>query len=132
MLFRSAEEVDEETFFRSRMSGGTVLVSAMELAKNIIDEEYDLNETNIYISQASDGEDFEPQTSTDFLVNELLPIVQYYIYIEVREHSNINTVLSAWKKIAESTNNFAAALIRNRKAIYPALKTLFKEKQHKN
>ena len=110
------------------MSGGTVLVSAMELAKNIIDEEYDLNETNIYISQASDGEDFEPQTSTDFLVNELLPIVQYYIYIEVREHSNINTVLSAWKKIAESTNNFAAALIRNRKAIYPALKTLFKEK----
>lgn len=53
-----AEEVDEDTFFHSTESGGTVVSSALELMKKIMDERYSPTEWNIYGAQASDGDNW--------------------------------------------------------------------------
>lgn len=51
-----AKEVDEEEFFNSRETGGTVVASAVELAGKIIKERYSSLNWNIYVTQASDGD----------------------------------------------------------------------------
>src|SRR5690606_20358501 len=51
-----ASEVDEETFFYSRETGGTVVSSALNLMSKIIQERFPTSEWNIYAAQASDGD----------------------------------------------------------------------------
>jgi uncharacterized protein len=80
-----AKEVDEHTFFFERESGGTVVSSALKLTKEIIDQRYNINDYNIYISQVSDGDNFpSDHLNTIEAMNNLLPIVQYFAYLEVK------------------------------------------------
>ncbi|MEY3552407.1 MAG: hypothetical protein RL735_755, partial [Pseudomonadota bacterium] len=51
-----AKEVDEKTFFESRETGGTRVSSALEEALKIVGERYPVGDWNIYIAQASDGD----------------------------------------------------------------------------
>ena len=53
-----AHEVDEETFFYSTQSGGTMVSTALEEMHRIIEQRYPANEWNIYAAQASDGDNF--------------------------------------------------------------------------
>jgi len=80
----TAEECDEDTFFTSRKSGGTVVSSALSLTQDIIKSRYPLDSWNIYIAQASDGDnevDDGPVVSS--LLNSLLKSVQFMAYIEI-------------------------------------------------
>lgn len=54
----SAKEVDENTFFRTSESGGTLISSAYKLCKEIIDKDYPPNEWNIYPFHFSDGDNW--------------------------------------------------------------------------
>ena len=54
----TAQEVDEETFFYSRETGGTVVSTALAEMDRIIKERYPLDAWNIYAAQASDGDNF--------------------------------------------------------------------------
>ncbi len=51
-----AEEVDEETFFRSPATGGTMVSSALEAMRRIVATRYRPADWNIYAAQASDGD----------------------------------------------------------------------------
>src|SRR5690606_8259525 len=51
-----AKEVDEDEFFHSRETGGTVVSSALKLMQSIIEARYSPSEWNIYGAQASDGD----------------------------------------------------------------------------
>lgn len=94
-----AEEVDEETFFYDRQTGGTVVSSAFYTVREIIDQEYDQNNTNIYIAQASDGDNWESDNDEliSTLENNILPIVQYMAYLEV---GTLNSFKQAMQMIA--------------------------------
>ena len=59
-----AKEVDEDEFFHSRESGGTVVSSALKLMQEIIRERYPLTEWNIYAAQASDGDNWDDDSSS--------------------------------------------------------------------
>ena len=56
-----ASEVDEETFFYSRETGGTIVSTALEEMQRVVAERYPPEEWNIYAAQASDGDN----TSSD-------------------------------------------------------------------
>ena len=56
----NAEEVDENTFFHDSRTGGTVVLSALELADRIRYERY-AHGWNVYAAQASDGDAFGEQ-----------------------------------------------------------------------
>src|SRR5260370_24148397 len=83
----TAEEVDEETFFYSRETGGTVVSSALEKMLQIARERYPLEAWNVYAAQASDGDNYGADSGhcVELLGGEVLPLCQYFAYIEVVE-----------------------------------------------
>ena len=79
----TAKEVDEQEFFYSRETGGTVVSSALKLMHEIIDERYPVNEWNIYGAQASDGDNWTNDSPIchDLLNDRLLPLLLSLIHI---------------------------------------------------
>ena len=74
-----AKEVNEEDFFHSRESGGTVVSSALELMKDILHARYASGAWNIYGAQASDGNNWENDSPhCRELLAELPSYVQHY------------------------------------------------------
>jgi hypothetical protein len=54
----SAQEVDEQEFFQSRDTGGTLVSTALDLMDRIIAARYPREDWNIYAAQASDGDNW--------------------------------------------------------------------------
>ena len=84
-----AQEVNEQDFFYSRETGGTVVSSALHLLHEVINQRYPLGDWNLYVAQASDGDNWESDSPLchRIMAEKLLPIVQYYAYIEITEGS---------------------------------------------
>lgn len=84
-----AEEVDEETFFYARETGGTIVSTALAKMQEIIAERFPPDEWNIYGAQVSDGENFGNDSARckKLLLEDLLPVCQYYAYMEIVEES---------------------------------------------
>ncbi len=82
-----AAEVDEQTFFFSAETGGTVVSSALEVMQRIVASRYPPSEWNIYAAQASDGDnaDSDNARAVALLQTEILPLCQYFAYIEVSD-----------------------------------------------
>ena len=125
-----AREVQEKEFFYGTDTGGTRCAEALLLIKEIIDKDYSLDDTNIYIAQASDGQDWEPDDVERCLVEDILPIVQYYAYVEVRENlswrpQTVAALLQA--VIFDAYENAKASIVTQRNEVYPALHDLFKK-----
>ena len=71
-----AQEVDSETFFHTRESGGTVISSAYELCNKIIEEEYPQELWNVYVFHFSDGDNWsggDTDRCINMLKSDLLP-----------------------------------------------------------
>ncbi len=77
-----AFEVDEDRFFHEGMGGGTMCVSALELARTIIAGRYPPDTWNIYGLQFSDGEDFDCDRAARFL-DTILPWFSMFGYVEI-------------------------------------------------
>ena len=86
-------KVDEQEFFYSTDSGGTVISTGLDLMLNVVRERYDPTNWNLYCVQASDGDNDSRDNHLvlDFM-HKLLPIFQYYVYTEVNE-SNPSVVM---------------------------------------
>jgi uncharacterized sporulation protein YeaH/YhbH (DUF444 family) len=124
-----AEEVDEDTFFYDRRSGGTVVLSALELMKTICQARYPVSEWNIYAAQASDGDAFgaDAGKSARFLEDELLTITRYFAYIEVPEEDGArrSSLWVEYEELAEGCDNFAMRRVAHPSEIYPVFRDLF-------
>src|SRR3546814_17979424 len=80
-----AEEVDEQTFFYSRETGGTLVSSALEKMLEVVKDRYNPEDWNIYVAQASDGDNMasdNPRT-VSLMQDAIIPISQYVAYLEV-------------------------------------------------
>lgn len=125
-----AEEVDEHRFFHDRKTGGTVVLSALALMHDIIEQRYPLHAWNIYGAQASDGDAFgaDPEKSRGFLESTLLPLVRHYAYIEVCEAgSRVSTLSAAYRRIPSDT--FAMREVHESRDIWPVFRGLFGRQQ---
>jgi len=126
-----AEEVDESTFFQSTVTGGTVISSALEEMKKVIAERYPPSDWNIYAAQASDGHNFTDDMARciDMLENELVPLCQYFAYIEVtmpgQQLGGESVVWSSYQELAERNKDFAMRQVSHPGEIYPVFRDLF-------
>lgn len=79
------EEVDEEEFFSTRRSGGTVISTAFELVNKILIERYDPTQTNQYVSYCGDGDNWDNDNELlcDLLKSSLLPKLRHLVYSQV-------------------------------------------------
>jgi len=123
----SAKEVDEQDFFYSRETGGTIVSSALKLMYDIVQERYSSAEWNIYAAQASDGDNWDDDSPlcSDILESKLLPLVQYFAYIEItpNQHQALWEAYTSLQK--NNPSEFAMAQIRQASDIFPVFRELF-------
>ncbi len=127
-----AREVDEETFFHSRESGGTVVSTALEEMARVIQARFPANQWNIYGAQASDGDNLPMDNSTtiNLLKSTILPLCQYYAYLEVGHAKDdgggdATSLWRAYELVAGSEETMAMRKVSHRRDIYPVFRELF-------
>ncbi len=131
-----AKEVDEETFFHSRETGGTVVSTALTEMRRIIAERYPVEDWNIYAAQASDGDNYSSDSATciQLLDEEILPICQYFAYVEVHDGRQTEIFLSSqnvselWKSYNAALGahaNFAMRRVFSKADVFPVFHQLF-------
>ncbi|MDE2440364.1 MAG: YeaH/YhbH family protein [Betaproteobacteria bacterium] len=125
-----AEEVDEDTFFHSRETGGTIVSSALKLMYEIIQARYSSSMWNIYGAQASDGDNWDSDSPgcRDFLADSILPVVQYFAYVEITEAEPQNLWREYEKLVSTHAGVFAQQRIVAASDIYPVFRELFRKK----
>jgi len=127
-----ATEVDEETFMYGVATGGTVVSSALEEMLRIVRERYPTSEWNIYLAQASDGDDLPSDVPrcVELLTEQILPLCQYAAYVEVGGAPGYvppggTELWAGYSPIAAARPNFATRRIAHPRDIYPVFRGLF-------
>ncbi len=128
-----AKEVDEQEFFYSQETGGTIVSSALKLMDEVIQERYDPAIWNIYAAQASDGDNWADDSPLchQVLAQKLLPMVRYYSYIEITRRAH-QTLWREYEVLQEKFSNFAMQHIREPEDIYPVFRELFHKQTVEN
>ncbi|GJE25411.1 YeaH/YhbH family protein [Methylobacterium organophilum] len=134
-----ATEVDEETFFGSRETGGTLVSSALVEMKRIVTERYDPADWNIYAAQASDGDNVSSDgpTATELLRSHILPACQHFAYLEVGDENgpragfveHRTTLWRTYEALAKAGEPLAMRKVNHRRDIYPVFRELFGRSQ---
>ncbi len=125
-----ASEVDEEEFFYSRETGGTVVSSALEMMLKVIRDRYPSADWNIYAAQASDGENWQDDSpiARDLLMTSILPLVQFYAYVEITK-SDHQALWTAYEELLEKyPDSFAMKKVSEAADIFPVFHELFERK----
>jgi len=123
----TAEEVDEETFFYSRETGGTVVSTALEKMLEIARARYPTDRWNIYGAQASDGDNWQQDSSKcrELLDDKLLPLCRYFAYVQVADEDQ--NLWEEYTRVRDSNANFAMQKIVTPAQIFPVFRDLFKK-----
>ena len=133
-----AQEVDEQEFFYSRQSGGTIVSTALDKMLEIQKERYATADWNIYAAQASDGytQSGDARRCVEMLNEDIMPLCQYYAYIEILDEREMEVFASedsgaelwrAYRTVAEMWSNFATKRISKPADIFPVFRELFKK-----
>ncbi len=124
-----AKEVNEHDFFYSRETGGTIVSSALDLTHQIIQERFPQNQWNVYVAQASDGDNWATDSPIcgDILIKKILPLVQYFAYVEIlpRYHQSL---WETYQGLTEEFRHFSMKKIDGINEIYPVFRDLFKKR----
>lgn len=132
----TAREMEEEEFFNTRISGGTIVSSALDLTSEIIKERL-AGKTNIYVAQVSDGDndDTDNGTCVEILEDDILPQVRYFAYIQVDSyHRSAPGALydyGLWKSytnVASNNSKLQPRRVFEEKDIYPVFRELLLKK----
>jgi uncharacterized protein len=132
-----AQEVDEETFFYSRETGGTVVSSAFDEMLRVIAARYPVKDWNIYVAQASDGDDIPSDVPRclELLREKVLPISQYMAYVEIGRQGpplglgGESDLWSGYHRLVGEHVNFAMRTVREPRDIYPVFRGLFSKER---
>ena len=133
-----AQEVDEQEFFYSRQSGGTIVSTALDKMLEIQKERYNTADWNIYAAQASDGytQSGDARLCVEMLNEDIMPLCQYSAYIEILDEREMEVFASedsgaelwrAYRTVAEQWPNFATKRISKPADIFPVFRELFKK-----
>jgi uncharacterized sporulation protein YeaH/YhbH (DUF444 family) len=125
-----AREVDEETFFMSRETGGTVVSTAFEEMLRVVAERYPHDQWNIYAAQASDGDNTAVDNAkvVQLLTQRILPLCQYFAYLEVRDQGGREVMTDLWRTyehMVKSGHPIAMRKVSERSQIFPVFHDLF-------
>lgn len=130
-----AEEVDEETFFYDRQTGGTKVSTALEKMQEIIDQRYPVADWNLYGAQASDGENWGGDNEICIqLMDKLMEQIQAYFYTEVKwPGRDFDFGESLWEaytpQVDKHEGQFFMGKIKEKKDIWPVFREFFKKRE---
>ena len=137
----TAKEVDEDEFFHSKESGGTIVSTSLELMHEIQKKRYPTNQWNVFGVQISDGDNYCEDTPKciKILKEQILPVTQYFTYVEVKKDNkgyNLfagvskgeSDLFPAYHKLSETNKNFETSKVKDITDIYPTFRKLFEKK----
>lgn len=121
-----AKEVDEQEFFYSQETGGTIVSCALKLMCDVVKKRYPSSQWNIYAAQASDGDNWADDSPLchEILSKNILPMMRYYSYIEITHRAH-QTLWREYEHLQVMFNNFAIQHIREPEDIYSVFRELF-------
>jgi hypothetical protein len=122
----AAKEVDEETFYHTRESGGTRISSAYRLCADLIQRHYPASEWNLYCLHFSDGDNWgeDNETCMRLLREELLPEINLFCYGQVESPYGSGEFIRALRAaFKDQEEKLVLSEIRNKEAIFDSIRT---------
>ena len=128
-----AKEVDEQEFFYSQETGGTIVSSALHLMDEIVQQRYPASQWNIYAAQASDGDNWADDSPkcAKLMSERILSYSRYYAYIEITTRSH-QSLWHEYQNLGERFPNFAMKNIKQASDIYPVFREFFQKQVRSN
>ncbi len=119
-----AHEVDEDTFYQIRESGGTKISSAYELTSKIIKRDFPPEDCKIDCFQFSDGDNWGDDNNECLktLTEELLPVCNLFCYGQVKSPYGSGDFIRELDKIKNKFENLILSKIDHREEIYDSIK----------
>ena len=125
-------EMTEEEFFTTRVSGGTTVSPSYRMAHDIIKARYDANNTNIYLSQASDGDNWDADNGEIIPALEdegLLAKLRHMSYAQVGQSWSGGwgaTLWSTLQSVSNSNPKLSMVKILNDTEVFDAFHKIYK------
>jgi sporulation protein YhbH len=120
-----AREVDRDTFFHTRESGGTMISSAYKLCLKMIEDDYPSSEWNIYPFHFSDGDNWsmdDTLTCVELLKQKLLPQVNMFGYGQVESPYGSGQFIKDLRELFSKEDRLITSEIRDKDAIVSSIK----------
>jgi sporulation protein YhbH len=120
-----AREVDRETFFHTRESGGTMISSAYKLCRDLIKSDYPASAWNIYPFHFSDGDNWsadDTRLCVEILKDEVLPASNLFSYGQVESPYGSGQFIKDLREAFGEADNVALSEIADKDAIYQSIK----------
>ncbi len=119
-----AHEVDRETFYTTRESGGTRISSAYQMASEILEQDYPTEEWNVYLFHFSDGDNWgggDDEKCFQLLREKLLPAANLFGYGQVESRYGSGQFLHSLESHV-AAENLVLSRIEDRDAILGSIK----------
>lgn len=121
----AAKEVDEQTFYHTRESGGTRISSAYRVCADLLDRKFPTEQWNIYCFQFSDGDNWgeDSRRALDLLKDALLPRCNLFCYGQVESPYGSGEYIHALEEaFGEEHEKLVLSEIEDRNAIFESIK----------
>ena len=120
-----AREVDRDTFFHTRESGGTMISSAYKLCAQLIDDHYPPHEWNIYPFHFSDGDNWSMDDTlacVEILKQKVLGRVNMFAYGQVESPYGSGQFIKDLRDHFGKDERVVTSEIRDKDAIVGSIK----------
>jgi uncharacterized sporulation protein YeaH/YhbH (DUF444 family) len=121
----AAKEVDEDTFFRTSESGGTLISSAYKLAQQMIETDYPPQDWNIYPFHFSDGDNWSGEDTRlciRLLREFFIPKVNVFSYGQVESKYGSGQFLKDLQKEFPDESGITLSQIESKDKILDSIK----------
>jgi uncharacterized protein len=121
----SAKEVDRDTFFRTRESGGTMISSAYKLCAKMIQDDYPPSEWNIYPFHFSDGDNWSVDDTSlcvNLLKQHILPVSNQFCYGQVESPYGSGQFIKDLQENFRTAENVVTSEIKSKEHIMDSIR----------
>ncbi|MBL8788748.1 MAG: DUF444 family protein [Deltaproteobacteria bacterium] len=121
----SAREVDRDTFFRTKESGGTMISSAYRKCIEIIKKDYPSGEWNIYPFHFSDGDNWSADDTMQcvkLVRDEIIPSSNVFCYGQVESPYGSGQFIKDLRVHFKGDDHVITSEIKNKDAIVRSIK----------
>lgn len=120
-----AREVDRETFYHTRESGGTIISSAYKLCIQMIEEHYSPSDWNVYLFHFSDGDNWSGNDTNEcikLMDEHMLPAANIFCYGQVESEYGSGQFLKDLDEKMKGNEKVITSRIENRAGIVGSIK----------
>ena len=122
----TAKEVDEQTFYKTRESGGTLISSAYKLCQKLIETDYAPSEWNIYPFHFSDGDNWSGEDTRlcmQILKDQIIPQTNVFCYGQVESRYGSGQFFKDLREeFGEGNESVLLSKIENKEGIMQSIK----------